>query len=231
MYAQIEDYLKQRILQGEYSVHTAIPSERELTEIFGVSRMTVRQSVTNLVNEGLLYREKGRGTFISSPNVSHVLNELTSFTEDMILRGMTPSSRLVSFEKGMPEVATAQELELNKGDEVFIAKRIRYADGEPMAIEKTFVPVKLLPELSREILNDSLYLFVEKNKGLKISHASQVIEAALVNEEDAQFLEIEVPSPVVVVKQKSYLANYAPFEIVHSIYRADRYNFKSEIKR
>ena len=231
MYAQIEDYLKQRILEGDFPVHAAIPSERELTEMFGVSRMTVRQSVTNLVNEGLLYREKGRGTFIASPKVAHALSGLTSFTEDMILRGLKPSNRLVSFEKVHPPVAIAEDLALRDGEEVFVANRIRYADGEPMAVERTFVPVKLFPELNREILNDSLYSFVEEKKGLKISHATQFIEAALAKEEDAQLLQIEVPSSIVIIKQKSYLTDNTPFEVVESIYRADRYNFMSEIKR
>lgn len=87
IYIQIEEQLKQQIQQGDFPVGTAIPSERELTERFDVSRMTVRQAITNLVNDGLLYREKGRGTFVASPKVEQPLNGLTSFTEDMVKRG------------------------------------------------------------------------------------------------------------------------------------------------
>lgn len=231
IYVQIEDYLKQRILQGEYAAHTAIPSERNLSDLFGVSRMTVRQSITNLVNEGLLYREKGRGTFVTSTKVEQALGGLTSFTEDMISRGMVPSNKIVHFGKGIPKADIIRSLQLEKEEEVFVAKRIRYADGEPMAIERIYIPVKLLPDLNQEILNQSLYQFVEKDKGLKIAYASQFMEAALVNEEDAKLLQIEVPSPVIVIERKSYLDNECPFEIVQSIYRADRYKFISEIRR
>ena len=231
IYVQIEEYLKHRILQGEYSKGQAIPSERELTDLFGVSRMTVRQSITNLVNEGLLYRERGRGTFVSSPKVEQTLSGLTSFTEDMIARGMVPSNKLIGFERTLPSIEIAKGLQLKEGDEVFAVKRIRYADDEPMAIERTYIPVKLVPELDQEVLDGSLYVFIEKNNGLKISHATQHLEAVLVKKEDAELLHIKVPAPVLIIERKSYLTNGHPFEIVLSSYRADRYKFVSEIRR
>ena len=163
MYVQIEEHLKQRMQQGEFSVGTAIPSERELTEMFGVSRMTVRQSITNMVNNGLLYREKGRGTFVAAPKVEQPLSGLTSFTEDMLSRGMAPSNRLISFDKMMPYVDVAQKLQLGEGEEVFLVKRIRYADDKPMAIEKTYLPVKLVPALDKDALTGSIYSFIEKD--------------------------------------------------------------------
>jgi len=231
MYVQIEEHLKQRIQQGEFLVGTAIPSERELTEMFGVSRMTVRQSITNMVNSGLLYREKGRGTFVAAPKVEQPLSGLTSFTEDMLSRGMTPSNRLISFEKMMPYVDVAQKLRLGEGEEVFLVKRIRYADDKPMAIEKTYLPVKLVPSLDKDALTGSIYSFIEKDSQMTIGHAMQRMEAALVNEEDADLLQIEVPSAILIIERISYLTNGLPFEIVRSSYRADRYQFLSEIGR
>jgi GntR family transcriptional regulator len=231
MYVQIEEHLKLRILQGEFSVGIAIPSERELTEMFGVSRMTVRQSITNMVNSGLLYREKGRGTFVAASKVEQPLSGLTSFTEDMLSRGMIPSNILVSFDKIIPELDVANKLKLSEGQEVFLVKRIRYADDKPMAIEKTYLPVKLVPTLDKDALTGSLYAFIEKDEKMTISHAMQRMEAALVNEEDADFLQIDVPSAILIIERISYLTNDVPFEIVHSSYRADRYQFLSEIRR
>lgn len=231
MYAQIEEYLKCRILQGEFAIGMAIPSERELTDMLGVSRMTVRQSITNLVNEGLLFRERGRGTYVSSPKVEQALSGLTSFTEDMIARGMAPSNKLISFERVLPTVDIAQGLQLNEGDEVFAVKRIRYADDKPMAIERTYIPVKLVPELDRNALSGSFYVFIEKNSEHKISHATQHMEAVLVKKEDAELLQITMPAPILIIERKSYLTNDLPFEIVRSTYRADRYKFVSEIRR
>ncbi len=231
MYVQIEDYLKSQILQGDFVIGMAIPSERELTDTFGVSRMTVRQSITNLVNEGLLYREKGRGTYVATPKIEQPLSGLTSFTEDMLSRGMKPSNKLVSFEKMIPEIDIAQELQLAKGEEVFIVKRIRYADDKPMAIERSYLPVKLVPDLELDNIEGSLYSFIEKDKRLIISHASQRMEAVLVNKEDAEFLQICMPSAVLMIERISYLTNDVPIEIVRSTYRADRYKFISEIRR
>lgn len=231
MYAQIESYLKARILTGGYRVGEAIPSERELTEQFGVSRMTVRQSITNLVTEGLLYREKGRGTFVTNEKVEQPLSKLTSFTEDMFSRGMTPSNKLLGFERIKPTKEIIKKLHLSKNQDVFEVTRIRYADDVPMAIERSFLPVHLMKELNEEALNESLYAFVEKDGTQVISHASQRMEAALVTSEDALLLQIELPSAIITIERISYLTNEQPFEIVHSTYRADRYKFTSEIRR
>lgn len=99
IYIQIEEIIKQRIYLEEYKIGETIPSERELSAQFDVSRMTVRQSITNLVNSGLLYREKGRGTYVANPKLEQPLKGLTSFTEDMRARGMEPSSKVLRFEK------------------------------------------------------------------------------------------------------------------------------------
>ncbi|MBO0587124.1 GntR family transcriptional regulator [Sporosarcina sp. E16_8] len=231
MYVQIESYLKNQILQGDFVIGVAIPSERELTDTFGVSRMTVRQSITNLVNEGLLYREKGRGTYVATPKIEQPLSGLTSFTEDMLSRGMKPSNILVRFERMIPEMDIAHELQLAKDEEVFIVKRIRYADDKPMAIERSYLPVKLVPDLELDNIEGSLYSFIEKEKRLIISHASQRMEAVLVKKEDAGFLQITMPSAVLLIERISYLTNDVPIEIVRSTYRADRYKFISEIRR
>ena len=231
MYVQIGEELKRRIKDGEVAVGSAIPSERELTEQFGVSRMTVRQSITNLVNEGLLYREKGRGTFVASPKVEQPLNGLTSFTEDMKARGLTPSNKVIRFEKTQPEPDIAEELQLAPDEEVFTVERIRYANEKPMALERTYLPVKLFPALDGQALGGSLYSLIEQDHQHPISHASQRMEAALVKKEEAELLQIAMPAAILIIERVSYLTNGVPFEVVRSIYRADRYKFITEIQR
>ncbi len=231
MYVQIEEHLKRRMKQGEFTVGTAIPSERELSEMFDVSRMTVRQSIMNLVTEGLLYREKGRGTFVAAPKMEQPLSGLTSFTEDMVSRGMEPGTKLISFKKVVAEDDIAQALQLIEGEQVFAVKRIRNADHKPMAIERSYLPVKIVPELDLNIVEGSLYSFIEQQKELSISHAVQSMEATLVNKEDADFLQISIPAAVIVIERVSYLTDEMPFEVVRSTYRADRYKFISEIRR
>ncbi|MCH4826694.1 MAG: GntR family transcriptional regulator [Planococcus sp. (in: firmicutes)] len=231
IYIQIEEQLKKQIQQGDFLVGTAIPSERELTESFGVSRMTVRQSVTNLVNEGLLYREKGRGTFVASPKVEQPLNGLTSFTEDMLARGMVPSNKIIGFEILEPDADVSADLQLVDGDKVYFIERIRFADDKTMAIERTYLPVDRVPSLHRDLLQGSLYAMIENNQQLKISHATQRMEAGMVKKEDAELLQIDVPAAILMIERISYLDGDLPFELVRSTYRADRYKFTTEIKR
>lgn len=231
IYIQIEEQLKQQIQQGDFPVGASIPSERELSERFAVSRMTVRQSITKLVNDGLLYREKGRGTFVVSPKVEQPLNGLTSFTEDMESRGMVPSSKLIGFDILEPESDVAQELQLNEGDQVYFVERIRFADDKPMAIERTYLPVKHFPDLTEESFQGSLYAVIENQQQLKISHATQRMEAGLVKKEDAGLLHIQPPAAILLIERISFLEGDLPFEVVRSTYRADRYKFTTEIQR
>ncbi|GLC88482.1 GntR family transcriptional regulator [Lysinibacillus piscis] len=231
IYIQIEEIIKQRIYLNEYKIGETIPSERELSIQFDVSRMTVRQSITNLVNTGLLYREKGRGTYVANPKLEQPLQGLTSFTEDMRARGMEPSSKVLRFEKIVPPMDIANDLLLEHGEEVFFVVRIRSADSKPMAIERTYIPVKIYPDLDEKKITGSLYALIETHFQRKIGNAIQQMEAAIVTKEDSKLLQINHTAPVLIIKRTSYLADGVPFELVRSTYRADRYKFISEIQR
>lgn len=231
IYIQIEDIIKDRILANEYKIGDVIPSERELSAQFDVSRMTVRQSITNLVNDGLLFREKGRGTFVAKPKLEQPLQGLTSFTEDMRARNMVPSSHILRFEKIIPSIDITRELQLELGEEVFYVIRIRYADDTPMAIERTYIPVKIYPQLDADKLSGSWYSLIENAFQQKIGNAIQLMEAAIVTKEDSKFLQIAQTAPVLIIKRTSYLQDGTPFELVRSVYRADRYKFISQIAR
>ncbi|WP_332647018.1 GntR family transcriptional regulator [Lysinibacillus sp. 54212] len=231
IYIQIEEILKQRIYLEEYGIDESIPSERELSIQFGVSRMTVRQAINTLVNSGLLYREKGRGTYVANPKLEQPLMGLTSFTEDMRARGMEPSSKILRFEKIVPPFDIASDLLLEKDEEVFFVVRIRNANDKPMAIERTYIPVKLYPELDEKKIMGSLYALIEAKFHQKIGNAIQQMEAAIVAKDDCRYLQISPTAPVLIIKRISYLSDGIPFELVRSTYRADRYKFISEIKR
>lgn len=231
IYVQIEELLRERIVQGTYPVNSLIPSERDLSAQFGVSRMTVRQALLNLVKEGYLYREKGRGTFVAEEKMEQPLNGLTSFTEDMKARGFVPGTKLIGFSKVKPDAQIAAKLGLAEEALVYKIIRIRYADNTPMAIERSFLPVGLLPELTEEALQGSLYAYIEQQAHLVIGQATQRMEAALAKLDDAEYLQISLPSAVVLIERISMLDDGRPFEVVRSTYRADRYKFISEIGR
>ena len=231
IYIQIEEIIKQRIDLEEYRIGETIPSERELSLQFKVSRMTVRQAITNLVNSGLLYREKGKGTYVANPKLEQPLQGLTSFTEDMRARGLEPSSKVLRFEKITPPMDIARDLMISPEEEVFFVVRIRNADAQPMAIERTYIPVKIYPQLDEQQLMGSLYALIETTSHQKIGNAIQQMEAAIVSKEDSKLLQIHQTAPVLIIKRTSYLSDGKPFELVRSTYRADRYKFTSEIKR
>ncbi|MCP3027842.1 GntR family transcriptional regulator [Halobacillus sp. A5] len=231
MYYQIEEDLKQRIANQEYKTSDMIPSERELSEAFKVSRMTVRQAITNLVNEGVLYREKGRGTFVAEEKIEQPLQGLTSFTEDMKARGMEASSRLLTFEVMRAPSDISRKLEIGEEAAVYKIQRIRYADQKPMAVETNFLSVDMFPDLSEETVLGSLYSYVEKMKKQTIGKAHQMIEATTADQSLADLLDIPVDSAILSIERHSSLSDGTPFEVVKSSYRADRYKFISDIYR
>ncbi|ATP41502.1 phosphonate metabolism transcriptional regulator PhnF [Solibacillus sp. R5-41] len=231
IYGQIEEILKQSIYSKSYKIGENIPSERELSVQFDVSRMTVRQAITNLVNSGLLYREKGRGTYVANPKLEQPLTGLRSFSEDMLARGMKPSSKVLRFEKIIPSLDIANDLFLEPGVEVFYIVRIRSADNKPMGIEHAYIPVRLLPDLDEQKVLGSIYALIEGKFQQKIGNAVQQIEASLVTKDESKHLKINPTSAVLNIKRISYFSDGFPFEVVESTYRADSYKFISEIKR
>lgn len=231
IYHQLEEYIKQQIEIGILKEEAVIPSEREYAQKFQISRMTVRQAINNLVSEGYLKRQKGRGTFVSKKKVEQELQGMTSFTEDMLSRGMNPSSTLLSFQIIPAEKKTALDLRIDENEPVYKIKRIRLADGAPMALETAFIPVKLVPGLTEENSNLSLYQYIEENLSLSISEATQEIEASIANSHDADVLGIQIGDPILLIERISYLQNEIPFELVKSTFRADRYRFIHTMKR
>lgn len=146
-------------------------------------------------------------------------------------RGMVPSSKMINFEILEPESDISAALQLAQGDEVYFVERIRFADDKPMAIERTYLPVKQFPDLHQDSFKGSLYAMIEKDQQLTISRATQRMEAGLVKKEDADLLQIKPPAAILMIERISYLAGEMPFEVVRSTYRADRYKFTTDIQR
>nr|WP_285842864.1 GntR family transcriptional regulator [Metabacillus litoralis] len=231
MYYQLEERIKKSIISEELQPGDVLPSERELSENYQISRMTVRQAITNLVNKGYLYREKGKGTFVSSQKFEQNLQGLTSFTEDMKARNLVPGSKLLHFEIS-PAIEEIKEwLSLEEEELIYKIKRLRLANDEPIAVETSYLPVKLIPGLTPDILGNSLYKYIEDDLQLSIGHAAQTVEAAIVRDEDIKHLNVNKNVPVLLIQRETYLEDGTPLEIVKSSYRADRYKFKINIER
>jgi len=231
IYHQLEEYIKAQIDSGELKPDETIPSERVYADMFQISRMTIRQALTNLVNDGYLYRQKGRGTFVNKKKFEQRLQGLTSFTEDMRERGFTPGSKLISFEIIPASREIADRLKLNENTPVYEIKRVRLADNVPMALETTYLPANLVKGLTEDIINQSLYQYIEEKLNLVIHEATQQIEASNAKDQELRLLEIEKGSPVLLILRTSILKDGIPFEFVKSVYRADRYKFVHTMQR
>ncbi|NLP53077.1 GntR family transcriptional regulator [Bacillus sp. RO1] len=231
IYYQLESHIKKQIEAGFILPGETIPSEREYAENYGISRMTVRQAINPLVNEGLLYRKKGSGTFVSEKKIEQPLQGLTSFTEDMKKRGMTPTSKLIHFEVIPANRFIAKELNISEYAPVYEIKRIRLADGEPMDLETNYLSANLVKGLTEEEVKASIYSYVEEKLGLRITHAEQMIESVRASEEHEKLLYIEKDHPMLYIQRNTFLHDGTPLELVKSVYRGDRYKFQIKMER
>ena len=205
MYYQIMNQLREKISAGEYTVDSALPPERELVESYQVSRMTIRQAILELVNEGILVRRRGIGTFVAPPKLEQPLNSLTSFTEDMAQRGMKAGSRIVSFKEIVPDPGVRKTLGLSAEDKVYECVRLRLADEEPMALETTSLVASLCPGLEAEVVeNQSLYKVLTERWGIQLDYATQSLEPILAPPYEATLLHVAPGSPLLLIHRVTY---------------------------
>ncbi len=233
IYYQIGEIIKDLIEKGELKPGDSLPAEREYAEKFQISRMTVRQAFTQLVNDGYLHRIQGKGTFVAerSGKIEQTLRGLTSFTEDMKVRGLKPESRLINFEIIPATKLIADQLGIQEYGPVYEIKRIRLADDEPMALETNYISANFIKGLTEKIVNQSLYSYIEDQLNLRIDHASQVIESSIANQLEADYLKIQSGAPVMLIQRNTFLKDGTPVEFVKSSYRADRYKFMIQMNR
>ena len=216
-HVQVREYV--RSLINGAPAGTPAPSERELVQLFGVARMTVRQALDALVSEGLLERIPGRGTFVADTKVDQV-PRLTGFAEEMTRRGMSPNSRtLVSrLESAGPGVARA--LEIGVGEPVVHWQRLRLADGAPMCVEDAYLAATLVPGFL-DHLPQSLYAELER-RNLAPTWGEDSVDAGLAQEPEARLLGLTVGHPVLRIARRAF-CDRLPIEVSRSTYRADRY--------
>ncbi len=231
-YYQLKEIIRERIMTGEWAPGTLIPSERELCERYGISRMTARQSITELVSEGLLYREQGKGTYVGRPKIAQQLLRLTGFTEDMQARAQRPGARVLSAEMWPADEATAERLRVKLGQPVYKLRRLRLADSEPLALETsciTFIGCERL--LESDLERDSLYQLLAHSFDMPPLEAEQELEADLAGEEEARLLDVPVGSPVLRTRRVTTTRRNQPVEYATSVYRGDKYRCHTRMVR
>ncbi|MGA1860769.1 GntR family transcriptional regulator [Azospirillum sp. 11R-A] len=227
LYLQLARHLRTLIVEGRLTDQDALPGERELAETFGVSRVTVRKALRELIAEGLLHQRQGAGTFINrSPHVEQRLSALTSFTEDIGGRGLKPDSRWLSRSVATATPEEAMALGLRPGAEVVRLHRLRLADGTPLAIELSALPTSFLPD--PDLVQGSLYETL-RGRGHAPFRALQRLSAIRLPTDQATLLGVPDGAPALYIERRTFLENGTPLEFVRSHYRGDAYDFVVEL--
>lgn len=222
-YYQLQEIIRDMIDRGKWSEGQLIPSERELCERYEISRMTARQAVMELVNEGMLYRAQGRGTFVAGRKFQQQAARLTSFTQDMRERNMKTWSEVLELEVEGAGPVVSNLLQIRPGEKIIRLKRLRYADEKPISIETSHLRYNFAKGvLDMDPATSSLYDELRK-LGVSIDHAEQSYEATLVNDSESEYLGVPQGSSALLIERVTYSNEKKPFEYVKSIYRGDRY--------
>ena len=223
---QLRELLRGEIVAGRWRVNERLPSERELCEASDLSRTTVREAIDALVYEGLLRREKGRGTFVAEPKMVESIQWGSPFSGSMAEQGIPIRTKVLRLEVATPPYVVAQELRLASDAPVIVLDRVRSAFNEPILVSTSYVPQKLCPTLVYDDLTqNSLYELLGEKYDLNIAKAKRYMEAVAANELEAKLLNIEPGTPLMLIESTVYLEDDTPLEYFKSRHRGDRTRF------
>lgn len=229
-YQQLYRHLKEAITSELIEPDTLFPPERDMAVHANVSRVTIRNAIAALANDGLIEQRQGSGTFVrfvENPRLQQSLSSLVSFTETMELRGYDSSSRVVSAGLFTPTPAETAALGLTGASSVARIKRLRIADPGALAIEISAIPADILPDPT--VVGQSLYAVLRKTSNAPV-RAIQRISAINLSEADATLLEVPTGTAFLNINRTGYLANGRPVEFTNGVYRSDIYDFIAEVK-
>lgn len=232
LYQQLAARLRRQIAEGIYRPGDRLPSEAELCDQFGVSRITVRAALDQLVDAGLLRRQRGKGTFVTAPPVEHELIRLTDFVEDMAAAGLQPASRITHLGEEPASAEVARHLDLAPQTPVVRLDRLRLADSSPIAFDVTYLPLRYGRLLDRSALErETIYHILETQYQIPVVSGTFVIEAGKSTAELAEALEVERGAPLLIIQRISYTEGREPIYFQRRYYRADRVRYRVELDR
>lgn len=224
LYYQVERDMRHRIESGEWQAGQQIPSEMELCALYDVSRITMRQAIRTLVDDGLIVRARGRGSFVRSAVILEGARGLTSFSDEMAALGMRAGARVLSVRRELASPDVAERLRIESGDAVVVLHRLRYADDSPIGLQTAYLPSARFPELEQVDLNGrSLYRFLAEQYGVELAEAQETFSVTTINGENARLLQVPDGTPGFRVERRTSDPKQDVFEYVASIMRGDRY--------
>lgn len=223
-HVQIVDWIDAAVADGELAAGDRLPPERQLAARLGVSRMTLRQALATLERRGLVTRSIGRGggTFVASPKVERDVSAFAGLSEQLRRQNVTAGARVVSAEELPADQTVADALGLEAGDPIGEIVRVRYADGAPLALERSRFPLARYPGLLELDLTGSLYDLLAERYDEPPTHAVERMEPVLANGEEAELLDVALGAPLMLVERTAYAASGGAVEFAIDVFRGDR---------
>jgi GntR family transcriptional regulator len=234
LYRQIAEQIADEIEAGALPADSRISSERELAERFGISRMTARAAVNMLVQRGLIVRRNRARAYVAQPKFRFDLSSSGGLHEQLYKAGVKPGAQIIVAEKSPAsdlDQEVVQALVLDEQDEVYHIVRLRTADGEPIAVESSYFPARLFPDLLDFNLTDSIYGVLSKYFSVEPAGSFQDLEISLLDAHWAEIMGVAVDLPTLEIKRCAVTADNTPFEFAHDIYRGDRIIFTARTVR
>ncbi|MFW6266596.1 MAG: GntR family transcriptional regulator [Halanaerobiales bacterium] len=227
LYYQLKESIIEVIRKEGIKSGTRIPSERKLCDYHEVSRMTVHKAVERLVQDGHLYREHGRGTFVASRNELNFISPLASFSREIKERGLNSQTELIDREIIEGDKKVCEKLNLRPGSKLYRLKRLRRVEGVPFLWETVYLSKTKIPELKpKKLQNNSLYRLLEEEYNLRLNYAEATVEPVLLKEKVASKLELSENELGLFFQQLTFLESQQPVEWTEAYYRSDNYKFK-----
>lgn len=230
-YYQIEKILEESIKKNEYKVNDYLPSERELSKEFNVSKITIRKALSNLEFKGLIKKVKGKGSIVSDKKIEgRILNKMIGTFNDLVGMGFDVKNKILSNNILKPPAEVRSKLNIDLDEEVLQFERIRLIDNEPYQYSNSFIPIKLIPEFNIDlIINKSLYEVLEHDFSLKINRITRILEASIASALDAKMFKIKEGFPILIFENITYLAGNKPMEFSWNRIRGDLSKFQIDI--
>ncbi|QCJ44408.1 GntR family transcriptional regulator [Bacillus sp. S3] len=231
LYHQLKDRLKKSIESGQWKPGDQIPSENQLMNEYNVSRNTAKKSIEELVQDGLLYRIQGKGTFVAKPKLQQSLMSLYSFSKVFKEKGLVPKDIILEIREVKPSPEIKAELQLSGDETVIEMKRLRCVGDDPFTLESSFFPKMVVPEMEqlKRVGETSLYDLLEQEFNIIVTKAREVFEPVLIREEESKYLQTTAGKPALLLERTAFGANGLPVEFCRSIVRGDRCRFYTEL--
>lgn len=229
LYIQLEELIRGKIESGEWQPNTAIPSEAELNRLYDVSRMTIRSACSQLVQDGLLYRVPGKGTFVAEPKIMTETLAYVGFREQLERMGYETTTELLEISKKEATYNVAKRLKCHPGAPILEIIRMRYINGEPISLHYSRIPYELCKALEESKLEtEQLCVLLEKNCNLKPSMITETLESVGANEKECQLFRVPPGYPLLVLEDIMFSQEDHPFEYSKVVFRGDKIKLKYE---